>query len=145
MGREASLPTSGLLGGIHVQTLLQLNQGSGRPRALFPGRSGRRLRFSFGQLGLDPATNDLVPGGIQAETRRALRNIADILKELDLTMASIVKAMVFLRDMSDFSTVNSIYAEAFGSAFPARSAVQVAALPKGAAIEIEVIAAIDKN
>jgi len=101
--------------------------------------------FLSGQLGLDPATNDLVPGGIQAETRRALRNIADILKELDLTMASIVKAMVFLRDMSDFSTVNSIYAEAFGSAFPARSAVQVAALPKGAAIEIEVIAAIDKN
>lgn len=99
--------------------------------------------FLSGQLGLDPATNELVPGGIQAQTRRALLNIAQILAELGLGMASVVKSTVFLRDMGEFSAMNSVYAEVFGSEFPTRSAIQAAALPKGAAVEIEVMACIE--
>jgi len=96
--------------------------------------------FLSGQLGLDPITNELVPGGIQAQTRRALLNISQILGELGLTLSAVVKSTVFLRDMGDFATVNGIYAEIFGTDFPARSAIQAAALPKGAAVEIEVTA-----
>jgi 2-iminobutanoate/2-iminopropanoate deaminase len=100
--------------------------------------------FLSGQLGLDPATNELVPGGVQAQTRRALLNISNILVELGLTMGSVVKSTIFLRDIGDFATVNGIYAEAFGSGFPARSAIQVAALPKEAAVEIEVTACLEQ-
>jgi 2-iminobutanoate/2-iminopropanoate deaminase len=96
--------------------------------------------FLSGQLGLDPETNELVPGGIQAQTRRVLKNVSRILAELGLTMASVVKSTVFLRDMGDYATVNGIYAEIFGTDFPARSTIQAAALPKGAAVEIDVTA-----
>ena len=100
------------------------------------------LLFSAGQLGLDPATNALVPGGAAAEAAQSLANIALVLKGLGLSMADVVKSTVFLRNMEDFQAVNAVYAAAFGKDFPARSAIQVAALPKLAAVEIEVTAAL---
>lgn len=98
------------------------------------------LVFLSGQLGIDPSTNALAPGGIAAETRQALANICAILADLGLSPSDVVKTTVFLRDMEDFSVMNAVYGEIFSSNFPARSAVQVAALPKSGAVEIEVIA-----
>ncbi|HEY9053759.1 MAG TPA: Rid family detoxifying hydrolase [Rectinemataceae bacterium] len=116
----------------------------GAPAALGPyshAASARGFAFLSGQLGLDPSTNALVPGGAAAEAAQSLANIAHVLKGLGLSMADVVKSTIFLRNMEDFQAVNAVYAQAFGKDFPARSAVQVAALPKLAAVEIEVIAA----
>jgi 2-iminobutanoate/2-iminopropanoate deaminase len=96
--------------------------------------------FLSGQTGLDPATNALAPGGIEAETRQVLANIASILDEMGLSPADVVKTTVFLKDMGDFAAMNAIYGKFFASNFPARSTVQVAALPKNGAVEIEVVA-----
>lgn len=96
--------------------------------------------FLSGQTGLDPATNALAPGGVEAETRQVLANIAGILGELGLSPADVVKTTVFLRDMGDFAAMNAIYGEFFASNFPARSTVQVAGLPKNGAVEIELVA-----
>lgn len=98
--------------------------------------------YLSGQLGLDPETNSLAPGGIGPETRQSLTNIVNILSEMGLGPRDIVKTTVFLRDMEDFATMNGIYGEVLGKAPPARSTVQVAALPKYAAVEIEVIACV---
>lgn len=100
------------------------------------------LLFTAGQLGLDPKTNDLVRGGIEAETHQALTNIKHILEEAGSSMERVVKTTVYLRDMNDFPVMNKIYAEYFTKDFPARTTVQVAVLPKNAAIEIEAIAVI---
>jgi len=97
------------------------------------------LVFLSGQLGLDPATNALAPGGVEAETRQSLANISAILAEMGLSLSNVVKTTVFLRDMGDFARMNAVYAEFFPKDFPARSAVQAAALPKNGAVEIEVI------
>jgi len=97
------------------------------------------LVFLSGQLGLDPATNALAPGGVEAETRQSLTNISAILAELGLSLSNVVKTTVYLRDMGDFARMNAVYAEFFPKDFPARSAVQAAALPKNGAVEIEVI------
>ncbi len=96
--------------------------------------------YLSGQLGLDPATNSLPAGGVGPETRQALSNIVNILAEMGLAPRDVVKTTVFLRDMEDFAAMNAIYAEVLGAAPPARSTVQVAALPKYAAVEIEVVA-----
>lgn len=98
------------------------------------------LLFCSGQIPLDPETKALVPGGIREQTKQVLRNIAAVLDTEDLNLHHVVKSTVFLADMNDFAVVNGLYAEAFGDHKPARSAVQVAALPLGALIEIEVIA-----
>lgn len=98
--------------------------------------------FTAGQLGIDPKTGDLVPGGIEAETRQSLVNIKNLLEAAGSSLDKVVKTTVFLRDMADFSKMNAIYAEFFTSDFPARSTVQVAALPKAGAVEIETIATI---
>ncbi len=98
--------------------------------------------FLSGQTGLDPATNALAPGGVEAETRQVLANIAAVLGELGLSPADVVKTTVFLRDMGDFAAMNAIYGEFFSSNFPARSTVQVAGLPKNGAVEIEVVASL---
>jgi 2-iminobutanoate/2-iminopropanoate deaminase len=96
--------------------------------------------FTSGQLGLDPLTGDLVPGGIEAETRQALTNLGNVLADSDAGLEQVVKTTVFLRDMAEFPKMNAIYAEFFPENHPARSTVQVAALPKNGAVEIEVIA-----
>jgi 2-iminobutanoate/2-iminopropanoate deaminase len=96
--------------------------------------------YTAGQLGIDYTTNELVPGGIEAETRQALMNLQNILESTGSSLQNVVKTTVFLRDMNDFSVMNSVYAGFFTSEPPARSTVQVAALPKGAAVEIEAVA-----
>ena len=96
--------------------------------------------FSAGQIPLDPATGDLVPGDIKAQTERVLQNVKAILDDQNLTFANVVKSTVFLTNLGDFAGMNEIYAKYFTSDFPARSTIQVAALPKGASVEIEVIA-----
>jgi 2-iminobutanoate/2-iminopropanoate deaminase len=98
--------------------------------------------FTAGQLGLDPATNELAPGGVEAETRQALKNIQHVLEAAGSSLKQVVKTTVFLRDMSDFAKMNAIYAEFFTENFPARSTVQVAALPRAGAVEIETIACL---
>jgi 2-iminobutanoate/2-iminopropanoate deaminase len=115
------------------------------PKALGPYSAGIRignLVYTAGQLGIIPATGNLAPGGIEAETRQALENIHAILEAAGTSMAQVVKTTVFLRDMNDFAQMNNIYAEFFVAPYPARSTIQVAALPKGGAIEIEAIAIV---
>lgn len=96
--------------------------------------------FLSGQLGIDPATGDLVKGGTEEETRQALNNINVILEEIGLNFVNIIKTTVFLKDIKDFNTMNKVYSSFFVSFPPARSAFQVVALPKSANVEIEVIA-----
>ena len=99
------------------------------------------LVFCSGQVGLDPRTGAIVAGGIEPETRRVLANIREVLAAADLSFADVVKTTIFLADLRDFDLVNRIYGEHFDPPYPARSTVQAVALPRGARIEIEVIAA----
>ncbi len=96
--------------------------------------------YVSGQLPIDPATGEFAQGGIQAEARQSLTNIKNILAEAGLTMQNVVKVTVLLADISNFAAVNEVYAEFFQAPYPARSAFAVAALPKGANVEIEAIA-----
>jgi len=98
------------------------------------------LLFCAGQIPIDPATGNLVTGEVKAQTARVLENVKAILDDQKLTFAHVVKSTVFLTNLADFAAMNEVYAEYFTSDFPARSTVQVAALPKGANVEIEVIA-----
>ena len=97
--------------------------------------------YVSGQLPIDPSTGEFAEGGIQAEARQSLTNIRNILAEAGLTMQNVVKVTVLLADIKNFAAVNEVYAEFFEAPYPARSAFAVAALPKGADIEIEAIAA----
>jgi 2-iminobutanoate/2-iminopropanoate deaminase len=98
------------------------------------------LLFCAGQIPLDPATGNLISGDTKAQTERVLENVKAILDDQKLTFANVVKSTVFLTNLNDFAAMNEIYAKYFTSDFPARSTIQVAALPKGANVEIEVIA-----
>ncbi len=98
------------------------------------------LLFCAGQIPVVPATGNLVSGDIKAQTEQVLDNIRAILQDQELTFANVVKSTVFLTDLADFAAMNEVYARYFTADFPARSTVQVAALPKGAKVEIEVIA-----
>lgn len=113
------------------------------PKAIGPYsqaiRAGQFL-FLSGQVGFDPATGQLVPGGISEQTHRILQNIAAILSAAGLSFDHVVKTTVFLADMNDFAAMNDIYASYFKSPAPARSTVQAARLPRDARVEIEVIA-----
>ena len=99
------------------------------------------LVFCSGQIPLNPETGEIVPGDVNAQTRRVMENIAAVLRAERLSFGNIIKTTIFLTDMNDFQTVNELYGSYFKSDPPARSTVQVAALPKGANVEIEVIAA----
>jgi 2-iminobutanoate/2-iminopropanoate deaminase len=96
--------------------------------------------YTSGQVGLDPATGDLVPGGFEAQARRAFENLRQVLQSAGCTFSHVVKANVYVVDLADFPKLNAIYAEAMGDHRPARSTVQVAALPKGALVEIDLVA-----
>ena len=98
------------------------------------------LLFCAGQIPLDPATGQLVPGDIKAQTQRVLENVKCILDDQGLTFANVVKSTVFLTNLADFAGMNEIYSQYFTADFPARSTIQVAALPRAASVEIEVIA-----
>ena len=100
------------------------------------------LIYTSGQIPIDPATGTLVAGGIKEQTRQSLLNVQAILKEAGISMSSVVKTTVFMADMNDFADMNAVYAEFFSEPFPARSAVAVKTLPKGALVEIEVVAAV---
>lgn len=118
---------------------------SGAPRAIGPYSQALRaggFLFTAGQVGFDPATGELVDGGIGEQTRQVLQNIRAILEAGGSGLSQVVKTTVFLVDMADFAAMNEVYAEAFGTHRPARSTVAVAALPRGARVEIEAVAAI---
>jgi 2-iminobutanoate/2-iminopropanoate deaminase len=113
------------------------------PKAIGPYSAGNRygnLVFTAGQLGIDPRSGELVAGGIEAETRQALTNLKAVLEAANTVLGNVLKTTVFLRDINDFASMNAVYGEFFTQDFPARSAIQVAALPKGGAVEIEAVA-----
>ena len=103
--------------------------------------SGAGLVFVSGQLPIDPATGAFPEGGVKEQTRQSLTNAASILEAAGLSLKNVVKTTVFLADMADFAAINEVYAQFFSAPFPARSAVAVKTLPKGALVEIECIAA----
>lgn len=102
-----------------------------------------RTLYISGQIGLDPETGTMVPGGVVPETQQVMKNMGAILEAAGVTFANVVKATVMLQDINDFTVVNTEYAKNFSGNFPARALVQVAALPKGARVEIEAIAIAD--
>lgn len=96
--------------------------------------------FTSGQIPIDPSTGTIVDGGIKAQARQSLQNIKAIMEESGIEMKNIIKTTVFLSDMNDFAEMNEVYAEFFTEPYPARSAVAVKTLPKGALVEIEAVA-----
>jgi 2-iminobutanoate/2-iminopropanoate deaminase len=115
------------------------------PKAIGPYSAGVKAGsfiYTAGQLGINPATGAFVDGGIEAETRQALKNLRAVLEAAGTSLNNVVKTTVYLRDMNDFAVMNGVYAEFFTENYPARSAVQVARLPKDGAIEIEAVAII---
>ena len=107
-------------------------------------RSGDWL-FCSGQIPVDPETGELVSGGIKEQTRRVLENIGLVLNSQGLDYQTIIKTTVFLSSMKDFPEMNSVYGEFLATSLPARSTIEVSALPKGALVEIEVIAVLPKD
>ena len=126
-----------------VKTAIQTSQA---PAAIGPYSQAIRIGnfvFTSGQVAIDPATGQLVAGGIEAQSHRVLQNLQAVLAAAGLDFSRVVKTIVFLKDMNDFAAMNKIYAEYFQSEVvpaPARSTVEVARLPKDALVEIEVIA-----
>lgn len=113
------------------------------PAAIGPYSQGIKAGdyvFFSGQIPLNPLNGELVSGGIEVQTERVMANIAGVLESAGLSFDRVVKTTIFLTDLADFATVNAIYGRYFSMAPPARSTVQVVALPRGAAIEIEVVA-----
>jgi 2-iminobutanoate/2-iminopropanoate deaminase len=116
------------------------------PRAIGPYSQAVRagqLLFVSGQVPLDPATGQIVPGDIETQTRRVFDNLAAVLKAGGRSFADVVRTTVFLADMNDFTAVNDVYGTYFSTPYPARATVQVARLPKDARIEIDLIASFD--
>jgi len=115
----------------------------GAPKAIGPYEQAIRvdgLVFTAGQIPLDPKTGNLVEGGIAPQTRRVLENLKAVLAAAGSSLDRVVKATVFLKNMSDFPAMNEVYAEYFGGSKPARSTVAVAELPRGALVEIDLVA-----
>ena len=118
---------------------------SAAPKAIGPYSQAviaGNMLFLSGQIALDPASGNLIEGDFTAQVRRVLENLKAVLKEAGTDFGRVVKATVYLADLANFATMNSIYAEYFGGNKPARSTVGVAALPRGAAVEIDLIAII---
>ncbi len=117
------------------------------PKAIGPYsqaiETAARTIYCSGQIPLDPATGELVPGGLEAQTPRALETLGAVLEAAGAGFQHVVKTTVFLVDLADFPKMNEIYGQAFTRHPPARSTVQVAALPRGARVEIEAVAVID--
>jgi 2-iminobutanoate/2-iminopropanoate deaminase len=101
-----------------------------------------QLVYTSGQIGLDPATGQIVAGGVTAETERVLENLSHVLTAAGSSLANVVKTTIFLAEMSDFAAVNEIYGKYFTGVAPARSTVAVKALPRGAVVEIEAVAEV---
>lgn len=105
-------------------------------------RAPGALVFCSGQIPLDPATGQMVSGGIEAQTERVLANLKAVLEAAGASLGQVVRTTIYLVDLAQFATVNDIYARVFAPALPARATVQVAALPRGAQIEIDAIAVL---
>lgn len=117
----------------------------GAPKALGPYSAAVTVGpfiYASGQTGIDPASGELAKGGVEGQTRQVLANMSAVLDAAGSSFADVLKTTVFLTDMADFPAMNAIYAEYFPEPFPARSTVQVAALPKGGVVEIEAVALI---
>jgi 2-iminobutanoate/2-iminopropanoate deaminase len=112
-------------------------------QAVLVERQGAQTLYLSGQIPLDPATGALVAGDVAAQTERALANVEALLAAAGLGFADVVKTTVFLTDLADFAQMNEVYARRFVAPYPARSTVEVAALPRGARVEIEVLATRD--
>ena len=113
------------------------------PQAIGPYSQAIRVNgfiFVSGQVAIDPANQQFIAGDVAAQTDRAIKNLAGILKAAGSSLEKVVRATVFLKNMSDFAAMNEVYGKYFGSAPPARSTVEVARLPKDALVEIDVIA-----
>jgi 2-iminobutanoate/2-iminopropanoate deaminase len=118
---------------------------AGAPAAIGPYVQARvegRTVYCSGQIALDPATGQLVEGGVTEQTRRVLDNLTAVLQAAGGGLASVVKTTVFLADMADFATMNEVYAVYFAEPYPARSTVAAAGLPRGARVEIEAVAVL---
>lgn len=117
------------------------------PEAIGPYSQGiiaNGFLFTAGQIPLDPSTGETVDGDIVAQTERVVKNLEAILKQAGASWSTVVKTTVYLQDLSDFPRMNEVYARALGDARPARSTVQVAALPRGVMVEIDVVAAVKR-
>jgi len=128
-----------------MNSAIELVDAPAAPKAIGPYSHAARigdLLFCSGQIPLDPGTMKLVEGGIEEQTRRVLANVAAVLASRGATLANVAKTTIFLADMADFPVVNRLYGEAMGEHKPARSTVQVAGLPLGSLIEIEVVAVL---
>ena len=115
------------------------------PAAIGPYSQGvvaNGFLFTAGQIAIDPATGQIVAGDVAAQTERVMANLTAVLSEAGATWNNVVKTTVFLHDMGDFPAVNEVYGRALGQARPARSTVQVAALPRGVLVEIDAIVAL---
>jgi 2-iminobutanoate/2-iminopropanoate deaminase len=115
------------------------------PAAIGPYSQGivaKGFLYTAGQIALDPATGEIVPGGVREQTRRVMENLSAVLAAAGAGWPDVVKTTVYLTDMHDFPVVNELYAEALGDARPARSTVQVSALPRGVLVEIDAIAIV---
>jgi 2-iminobutanoate/2-iminopropanoate deaminase len=122
---------------------MKLHHTDSAPRAIGPYSQAVSVDgwlYTSGQVALDPATGELVPGGFEAQARRVLDNLQQVLASAGCTFADVVKATVYVTDLADFPNLNALYGEAMGDHRPARSTVQVAALPKGALVEIDLVA-----
>jgi 2-iminobutanoate/2-iminopropanoate deaminase len=118
------------------------------PAAIGPYSQGIKhgdLVFVSGQLPVDPATGDLVAGGIEAQTEQSLKNLQAVVEAAGGTLGDVAKTTVFLANIADFTAMNEVYKRHFSAECPARSAFQVAALPKGALVEIEAIAFLSQE
>ncbi|NYE57811.1 RidA family protein [Carboxydothermus ferrireducens] len=113
------------------------------PQAIGPYSQAIKVNgflFVSGQIGINPQTGELVPGGVEAQIKQAMENIRQILSAAGMEFSHVVKTTIFITNMDDFTAVNKIYSEYFGKVFPARSCIAVASLPKGALVEVEVVA-----
>lgn len=117
----------------------------GAPAAIGPYSQGvvtGNLLFTAGQIALDPATMEVIEGGVAEETEQVMLNLKAVLEEAGASLETVAKTTVFLKDMDDFAAMNEVYARHFGDHRPARSAVQVARLPKDVRVEIEAVAVL---
>jgi 2-iminobutanoate/2-iminopropanoate deaminase len=127
--------------------MIDLHHTEDAPEAIGPysqAVSSDGLLFTSGQVALDPATGELVAGGFDAEARRVFRNLGAVLASAGCGFGDVLRTTVYLADMADFPVLNRIYTDCFGGHRPARSTVQVAALPKGARVEIDLVARLPR-
>ena len=125
-----------------AKTIIATNKAPGAIGPYSQGIKANGFVFVSGQLGLIPETGVFAEGGVTGQTRQSLKNVKRLLEAAGSGLGKVVKVTVFLKDMKDFAAMNAVYSEFFTEDFPARSAVQVAALPKDGLVEIEVIAVV---